>query len=279
MIFQNLPNYHRFHILISNHRVMNKQFVIPAIVGTILVLAFTVTTLGENQATAETTPFPSREKVISVTGTATSSVDPDLLVITFGVENQEKSAKDALFANSESMNSIVNTIQSVGISEDEISTSRISIYPVYDNYRDPNTERYTQELIGYRVTNTISVETAQLDKAADIIDGAVSSGANRVDNVAFTLSPQKQLEVKDSLLGKAIINAKEKAEKALTPLDHKIIGVKAVTLSEFGIPPPTPIFSTGAFAEDAALKSSTPVFSSDQDVTTTASVIFLIGSN
>jgi hypothetical protein len=201
-------------------------------------------------------------------------------VITFGVENQEKLARNALLVNSESMTSIVDAIQSLGISEDEISTSRISIYPIYDNYRDPDTEKYTQELIGYRVTNTISVETSQLGKAADIIDGAVSSGANRVDNVSFTLSPQKQLDVKDDLLGKAVLNAKKKAENALTPLNHKIIGVKAVSLSEFGLPPPTPVFSTsGAFAEDAAFKSSTPVFSSDQDITTTASVIFLIGSN
>jgi uncharacterized protein YggE len=130
------------------------------------------------------------------------------------------------------------------------------------------------------VTNTITVETEQLNKAADIIDGGVSSGANRVENVSFTLSPQKQLEVKDDLLGQAVLNAKKKAENALAPLDHKIVGVKAVTLSEFGIPPPMPVFSaSGAFAEDAAFKSSTPVFSSDQDITTTASVIFLIGSN
>jgi len=259
---------------------MNKQIVISAIVGTIIVLAITVTTLSENQADAQTTPFPSREKVISVTGTATTSVDPDLLVITFGVETQEKSAKDALVANSESMTSIVNTIKSLGVSEDDIITSRISIYPIYDNYRDSVTEKYTQELVGYRVTNTITVETEQLSKAADIIDGGVSSGANRVDNVSFTLSPQKQLEVKDDLLGQAVLNAKKKAENALAPLDHKIVGVKAVTLSEFGIPPPMPVFSaSGAFAEDAAFKSSTPVFSSDQDITTTASVIFLIGSN
>ncbi|MFZ9006085.1 MAG: SIMPL domain-containing protein [Nitrosopumilaceae archaeon] len=259
---------------------MNKQIVISAIVGAILVLAITVTTLSENQAEAQTTPFPSREKVISVTGTATTSVDPDLLVITFGVETQEKSARDALVANSESMTSIVDTLNSLGISEDEISTSRISIYPIYDNYRDPKTEKYTQELIGYRVTNTISVETNQLDKAADIIDGGVSSGANRVENVSFTLSPQKQIEVKDDLLGQAVINAKKKAENALSPLNHKIIGVKAVTLSEFGMPPPTPVFSTaGSFAEDASFKSSTPVFTSDQDITTSASVIFLIGSN
>lgn len=260
---------------------MNKQMVTSALAGIIIVLAVTgTTTLAENQADAEITPFPSREKVISVTGIATTSVEPDLLVITFGVENQETSARDALMENSNSMTSIVDTIQTLGISEEEISTSRISIYPIYDNYRDPVTERYVQELIGYRVTNTITVETSQLDKAADIIDGAVSSGANRVDNVSFTLSPQKQLDVKDDLLGKAILNAKKKAENALAPLDHKIIGVKAITLSEFGIPPPIPVFrTTSAFAEDTAFKSSIPVFSSDQDITTTASVIFLIGSD
>lgn len=259
---------------------MNKQIAISAIVGTIIVLAITVNTLSENQAEAQTTPFPSREKVISVTGTATTSVDPDLLVITFGVETQEKSAKDALAGNSESMTAIVNTLSSLGVSDDDISTSRISIYPIYDSYRDSVTEKYTQELVGYRVTNTITVETEQLNKAADIIDGGVSSGANRVDNVSFTLSPEKQLAVKDDLLGQAVLNAKKKAENALAPLDHKIVGVKAVTLSEFGLPPPIPVFSaSGAFAEDAAFKSSTPVFSSDQDITTTASVIFLIGSN
>ena len=212
---------------------MNKQVVTSALAGIIIVLAVTGTiTLAENQVDAEITPFPSREKVISVTGIATTSVEPDLLVITFGVENQEESARAALIGNSNSMTSIVDTIQTLGISEDEISTSRISIYPIYDNYRDPVTERYVQELIGYRVTNTITVETSKLDKAADIIDGAVSSGANRVDNVSFTLSPQKQLDVKDDLLGKAILNAKKKAENALAPLNHKIIGVKAVTLSE-----------------------------------------------
>jgi len=258
--------------------IMNRQIMTSAIVGAILVTAFTATTLAENQAEAQT-PFPSREKVISVTGTATTSVEPDTLVITFGVETQEKSASNALSANSNSMSAIAKTLLSLGISEDELSTSRISIYPIYDNYRDPKTEKYSQELIGYRVTNTISVETSRLDKAADIIDGGVSAGANRIDNVSFTLSPQKQLQVKDDLIGKAVINAQNKAENALSPLNHKIIGVKAITLSEFGIPPPIPVFSAGAYAEDAAFKSSTPVFSADQDIRTTANVVFLIGSN
>ena len=266
------------YIIRKNLQFMNKVVSLAAITGIVLVLAFAVNlTPADNQATAETTPFPSREKVISVTGTATASVEPDLLIITFGVETQEKTAKQALEKNSQLMNSVVSAIQGVGISEDELSTSRFNIQPVYDSYRDES-GRYTQELIGYRVTNSISVETTNLDLAADIIDSAVGVGANRIDSVYFTLSPEKLLQVKDELIGKAVLNAKSKAENALAPLNHKIIGVKAVTLSEFGMPPPMPMFRAD-FAMAEAAFAPTPVFSSEQDVRTTASVIFLIGSN
>ncbi|MGQ0376773.1 MAG: SIMPL domain-containing protein [Nitrososphaerota archaeon] len=259
---------------------MNKTL-IATITAIVLVLAFAITLVPqEKQATAqETTPFPSREKIISVTGTATTSVEPDLLRVQFGVETQEKTAKEALEANSSQMTAIVDAIKKLGITEDELSTSSLNIYPVYDSYEDKLTGRYTQELIGYRVSNILMVETNQLSLAADIIDSAVAAGANRVDSVYFTLSPEKQLEVNDSLLAQAVLNAKSKAEKALAPLDHKIIGVKAVSLSEFGMPPPIPYYDAVASYEGAAFKSSTPVFSSDQEVSTTANVIFVIGSN
>lgn len=259
---------------------MNKSVTVGLVLGMILVAALgTSFYLFENKASAEITPFPSREKVISVTGQAQTTVDPDQLVITFGVENQEKSAKEALSANSESMTKIVDAIKSVGITEDEISTSRISIQPVYDSYQDEN-KRYTQELVGYRVTNTIKVETSKLDAGADIIDSAVGAGANKIDNVFFTLTPQTQQKIKDELIEKAVLNAKSKAEDALAPLNHKIIGVKAVTLSDFGVPPPMPLYrSLDVAVAEGAMKSSTPVFSSDQEVSTTANVVFLIGSN
>lgn len=262
---------------------MNRTISLATLTGIVLILAFAVNLVSiENQATAQqTTPFPSREKIISVTGTATTSVDPDLLVIQFGVETQEKTAKEALESNSLIMTDIINSIKNVGITEDELSTSRLNIMPIYDSYQDKQTGRYTQELIGYRVSNILMVETESMDKAADIIDGAVEAGANRIDSVYFTLSPQKQLEIKDNLIAEAVKNAESKANKALAPLNHKIIGVKAVSLSEFGIPYPTPIYAQGGFdmAEASIARAPTPVFSSDQDVTTTASVMFLIGSN
>lgn len=238
---------------------MNKTIGIATIASVILVLAFaTSLTQMSNQATAqETTPFPSREKVISVTGTATTSVDPDLLVIQFGVETQEKTARQALEANSNLMTNVVSAIINAGISEDDIGTSRFNIQPIYDSYKEPLTGRYTQELIGYRVSNIVMVETKNLDSAADIIDGGVSAGANRVDSVYFTLSPQKQLDVKDDLISKAVENAQSKANKALEPVNHKIIGVKAISLSEFGMPYPTPVYARSG-TPVRSLRSSSP---------------------
>jgi len=261
---------------------MNKTITIAAATGIVLALAFSLGAIPSGvdaQAQTETTPFPSREKTLSVTGTATTKVDPDLLVVQFGVEVQEKTAKEALDSNKQKMTAVVDAIRSVGISQDEISTSQLTIYPVYESYQEKETGIYKQRLIGYSVTNIIRVETANLDLASVIIDGAVGSGANRVDSVSFTLSPKKQTEISDNLLSEAIENAKTKAQKALSPLDYQIIGVKHVSLSEFGIPPPTPIYY-GAYAEKAAMDSSysTPIFSSDQQVTTTASVVFIIGS-
>lgn len=260
---------------------MNKTIGLAAITSFVLIFAFAVSLIQiDNQATAqEITPFPSREKVISVTGTATTSVEPDLLVVQFGVETQEKTAKKALEANSNLMTNVVDAITSAGISADDLSTSRFTIQPIYDSYQDKETGRYTQELKGYRVSNIVMVETTNLDSAADIIDGGVSAGANRVDSVYFTLSPQKQLDVKDNLISQAVKNAESKANKALGPLNHKIIGVKAISLSEFAIPYPSPVYAMDGFARAEASFATTPVFSSDQDVSTTANVIFLIGSN
>lgn len=174
------------------------------------------------------------------------------------------------------MNKIVGEIKLVGITEDQISTSRFNIRPVYEGYEDPTTKRWKQELVGYSVTNTITVKTMNLDSATGIIDGAVSAGANKVNSVYFTLSPEKQLQIKDDLLANAIINAKTKAELALSPLDHQIIGVQSISLSEFSVP-----YSQPTFRGDFAIESnvSTPVFSSKQDITTSAHVVFIIGSN
>ena len=255
----------------------SKQIITAMIAVLVVSVTMSAISVTPNATAQEVTPFPSREKVISVTGTAISSVAPDLVNISFGVEIQEKTAIDALTANSELMNKVIDSIKQVGITDSEISTSQFNIYPVYDSYQEKETGIYTQKLVGYKVSNIVNVKTEKLDSVAAIIDSAVSAGVNRVDSVFFSLSPEVYSKLKDDLLEKAILNAKSKAEKALSPLDYKIIGVKEISLSEFSMPYPMPMYDMAYGAEKSA--APTPIFSSDQDVSTSANVVFLIGSN
>ncbi|MGH1520886.1 MAG: SIMPL domain-containing protein [Nitrosopumilus sp.] len=258
----------------------SKQLLVAVI--TVLVVSVSLGTIATTAyAQEEPTLIPSTEKTISVTGMATTSIDPDLLTVSLGIETQGLTASEALSANSEKMNSVIKSLKSIGIEESEISTSSLNIHAQYEYIEDGFLRKETRQLTGYEASNIITIETKKLDLAASIIDSAVNSGANRVDSVYFSVSPGIHASLKDELLEKAITNAKSKAETALDALDQKIIGVKTVALSEFGVPYPQPMFrSTMAFEADSmAFSAPTPVFSSEQDVTTSAHVVFIIGSN
>jgi uncharacterized protein YggE len=229
-----------------------------------------------NQAYGQQSPdlYPSRERTISVTGSATTSILPDQLNVQFGVDTQAKTAQDAINSNSQVMNAVVSAVENIGVTQDEISTASFTISPVYnDSNPYPPDGSHKSVLVGYMVSNTVLIKTTKLSTAGSIIDAAVGAGANRVDDVSFSLSPAKQQSVQDDLLNKAVLNAKDRAGKALDPLAQKIIGVKMVNISEFNMPPPPRYY--GAMAANAA--PSTPIFTSSQQVTTTVDVTFLIG--
>lgn len=216
----------------------------------------------------------SRERTAYATGSATTSVAPDLVTVQFGVDTQAKTAQDAINSNSQMMNAVVSAVENIGITKDEISTAGFSIYPVYqDSVPDPTTGIHKSVLTGYQTSNTLYVKTTKLSMAGNIVDTAVAAGANRVDNISFSLSPDKEQSLQDDLLSKAVLNAKSRAEKAIDPLGQKIIGVKMVTLSDFNSSPPPMYYGAMSSMAD----KSTPIFTSNQQVTTTVSVIFLIG--
>ncbi len=229
------------------------------------------------KAYAQTTYyFPPEQNTTSVTGTATTTVSPDLVVIQLGVDTQATSAKDAMTQNAKAMNATATAIQKLNITNSEISTTNFTIQPVYNNTGQyPPYNEYKSVFVGYKVSNTLLIKTTKLGLAGNILDTAVGAGANRVDSVSFTLSPAKQQSVQNSLIGDAILDAQSKAQKALAPLGQKIIGVKSVNLSGFTMPQAMPVYSKLGLA---APMVQTPIFTSNQDITTSVDVIFLIGA-
>ena len=269
---------------------MDNRVNIAVVVGVIFVLAFAVTLTQsdkqvESQVNEDEIPeeliyewlkkYDPSEQTISVSGTATASSNPDTLIIVLGVESVAKTANESLSENSNSLNSVISSLSDSGISKDDIQTSNFSIYPLYDSIKDSN-GNWQQILNGYRVSNILSIQTEKIDSAGDIIDAAVSSGANRVDNISFQLSDDKLQKISDDLIADAINDATQKAEKALVPLKQKIVGVKSVVIHDNVVPYyDSPMrASFDGFAE-SSMKSS-PIMSGDEEISTNVSVVFYI---
>ena len=271
-------------------KFMDNRVNIGVVIGVIFVLAFAVTLTQsdkqvESQIIEDEIPeeliyewlkkYDPSEQIISVSGSATASSNPDTLIIVLGVESEAKTANESLSQNSNSLNSVISSLKNSGISEDDIQTSNFSIYPLYDSIKDSN-GNWQQILNGYRVSNILSIQTEKIDSAGDIIDAAVSSGANRVDNVSFQLSDDKLQKISDDLIADAINDATQKAEKALVPLKQKIVGVKSIVIHDNVVPYyDSPMrASFDGFAE-SSMKSA-PIMSGDEEITTNVSVVFYI---
>ena len=269
---------------------MDNRVNIAVIIGVVFVLAFAVTlTQSENQVESQIVEdeipdeliyewlkkYDPSEQTISVSGSATASSNPDTLIIVLGVESEAKTANESLSQNSHSLNSVISSLSNSGISEDDVQTSNFSIYPLYDSIKDSN-DNYKQILIGYHVSNILSIHTEKIDSAGEIIDVAVSSGVNRVDGVSFQLTDESLQKISDSLIADAINDASQKAENALSPLNYKIVGVKSIVINDHAVPYfETPMrASFDGFAE-SSMKSA-PIMSGDQEITTNVSVVFFI---
>lgn len=182
------------------------------------------------------------------------------------------------------MEKVVAALRALGISEDQISTSNYSVYPVYSVINDVNAcrvmegfpippECYSDQTItGYKAVNSVTVTldaNGQID-AGKVIDAAIGAGANNVNGVFFFISQELQQSIRDGLIKEAIASARQRAEIAAEAVGMEITGVQAINLNDVYFP----IYSRGAL--DATI-AETPFFPGEQEITNTVSVVFTMG--
>jgi hypothetical protein len=133
------------------------------------------------------------------------------------------------------------------------------------------------EITGYMASNTVTVTVdADFGLAFDgdigsVIDAAIDAGATNVSGAYFFVSDERQQEIRDSLIEKAVTNAQGRAEKAAGAVGMTVTGVKSITLNDVYFP----VFYK-SFAE-AAPAASTQILPGQQTVTMTCTVVFIMG--
>lgn len=143
---------------------------------------------------------------VTVSGEAEVSVAPDFAQIDAGVTTEAKTAREASEANNKAMAVLLPALKAVGIADNDIRTSRLSLFP----QSAPIKVNGPTQITGYRASNRVTVRIRDVAKVAVTIDALVGAGANDIGGVNFMVSQESKLL--DEARVKAVEDAKRKAD-------------------------------------------------------------------
>ena len=200
----------------------------------------------------------AKTPTIEVVGKAKLMVMPDVATISFAVETNSSKAQDAVRENAAQTNTLLKALREVSGNETKIKTSGFSLSPVYE-------ERQRLRPSGYRVRNTVVVETKDLDKVGALIDEASRGGAGSIGSLTFGTDKEEKFarEAAAEALRDAVKSAEALAKAAGLTL-KRIVGVTYTPR------PPGVVRSLVAHAE----RVSTPVEIGEIPVEASVNVVF-----
>lgn len=235
----------------------------------------------------QVSPVPVVEaghSVLSISAEGKSTRDPDLAVFSAGVTTQGKSAAEALAENSKAMTQVIASLKRGGIADRDIQTNNLSINPIYSNperdaqlaaqsqgraYVPLPPEQQIAKIIGYSVSNNVSVRQRKLGDYGKVIDTLVTAGANQVNGPAF------QLDNSDAALDEARVAAVKTARQRAT-LYAGAAGLKVVrilSINESGGYYVQPQVAFVKAARDSAA-AAPPVQAGELQLTANVTVLF-----
>lgn len=204
-------------------------------------------------------------RFISTTAEAREEAAPDVAVISIAVETTAETVGAAAKENAGRMEKVLAELKKAVGKSDEIKTSAFSVRPVheYDGRRNV--------LKGYTAFNSITVRTRSVDSAGRLIDIALKSGANNINDLRFELSDTTK--VCALAIEKAAIKARALSEASAKAFGVKLGNVKDITPSchAFG---QEPVMRFGLM--EKAADSATPVEPGTTTVSATTEVRYFM---
>jgi len=156
---------------------------------------------------------------------------PDVADIGAGVVTQAPEASAALSSNADKMSRVAAALRKAGVAERDIQTSGLNLQPQY-RY-EPNK---APALLGYQVSNRVSVTLRDLRQAGKIIDTLVAEGANQVDGPNFRIDKPEPLM--DQARAEAVRIGRARADLYAKAAALKV--KRILSISELGAAPQMP---------------------------------------
>lgn len=214
------------------------------------------------------TPATNQEpRTLSINGSSTVSIEPDIARIQIGVHTEGPNAQEVVASNNEQSQQLIDALTGVGIAERDIQTSNFSIVPrqEWDANGQPT------GVITYVVDNSVSVTVRDLTKIGSTLEAAVEAGANNIYGIQFDLEDREAAQ--QQAMTAAMENARARAE-VLAGAAGVELGPVLSLQTYLGSTSPIPYERNYVMADMAA--SSVPVATGEMLIMVDVSVVYEI---
>ena len=211
------------------------------------------------------TIWSQQNRGIWVTGEGKVAVIPDLAILSLGIESQAAIVAQAQQQAAAAMAAVMSALDEHGVASKDITTQYFSIQPVR-KYEDGK-----EILLGYRVTNIVTVKIRNVEDTGSIIDAVAAAGGDytRINSISFTVADPE--DYNEEARKKAMADAKAKA-KQLADLSGVKLG-KPTYINEYGGYISPVVFRDFGLTEGAA---TTPISPGEMELQVTVQVVYSI---
>lgn len=157
-----------------------------------------------------------QNKTIAVTAEESVAADPEVAVLAIGYHNYAPTQDSAFAENVRASGAIMKSVISAGVSESDIETEKLRLGRVEQDEKwtpEMKKERQFEAQQSWHITLPAS-------RAQAVVDFAVKSGANEVDDVDWNVADPLALQAKAS--GAALAKARAIADQMAKGLGTKL---------------------------------------------------------
>lgn len=129
---------------------------------------------------------------ITVTGQGRVDLVPDMATISLGITSQARTSAKALATNSKALVQVLAEIRKAGIAERDFQTSGLSLSPVWS--QNSSSGGANRTIVGFSVSNQVTIRIRELDSVGSILDIIVSIGANQFHGLVFGVQNPRPAE-------------------------------------------------------------------------------------
>jgi hypothetical protein len=178
-----------------------------------------------------------------------------------GVQSRGTTASAAASDNARRLRAILDTLRSIGLGSEQLSTVNYNVSP---EMQYPTGGNQPPKVTGYVVTNSVRADVHRIDDVGRVIDAALAKGANEV--ASLQLFSSKADSTRRAALAAAVADARAQADILARAAGGSLGTLIEISSAQEPIRPvPQPLMRVSA----AMAAVRTPIEPGEQTVTAT----------